>query len=116
MCVLHARRGKLNLGERGPVPGDDFSRTEERYASHCALFARCSRVQNALHSKSCACGFPTPWLLRWAGPAKRELVDISSSWIPFGGGRHACVGRCVLAIGQIIALDVHQYNVDVACV
>jgi sterol 14-demethylase len=23
-----------------------------------------------------------------------QLVDLNSRWIPFGGGRHACVGRC----------------------
>ena len=43
-----------------------------------------------------------------------QLVDTSSAWIPFGGGRHACVGRyfAFLQIKTITSSLFRHYDME----
>eukprot|EP01052_Picozoa_sp_SAG31_P007253 SAG31_NODE_344_length_17385_cov_58.217575_2_plen_134_part_00 len=48
--------------------------------------------------------------------AAHMLVDKASKWIPFGGGRHACVGRyfAFLQIKSVVSILLRHYDIEYA--
>lgn len=54
-----------------------------------------------------------PVVSRFAG---HMLVDKASKWIPFGGGRHACVGRyfAFLQIKSVVSILIRHYDIEYA--